>query len=111
VAVLKGGIGTTAQEVLVSLPVGTIQASDGSPLTGLRAFTAQGNTSSGPGTTINQVSLSDATIPIKTVKLGIATTGTPQEQVTFSTPAILSSGNFVGQVDTSSLSPGQYDLW
>jgi hypothetical protein len=58
VASLRGGYGTTGQEVVFSLPLRDIGVGDGGELAGLRAFTAIGSYVAGAVRTVDTIRLS-----------------------------------------------------
>lgn len=110
-ATLSGGFATTGNEIVFSIPLSAIGASEGETLTGLRAFTATGEAATGSIRQWDEVVMGNATIPVSSVALGLAPSGTPEAQVAFSAPAALSSGAFSGTIETTDRGPGNYDLW
>jgi hypothetical protein len=111
IARLTGSIGSTGNEVLLSLPLETLGLGPTPTLTGLNAYSAIGDAEPGPLSTFDQVNLPDVTIPIHSVSLGIAPGGAAESQVPFDTPASLTSGNFAGTLHTCALVSGSYDVW
>ncbi len=108
VAKLKGGIGTGGEDVRVAVPLSGLGIPEGSFLTGLRAFTAVGEASSGAASQLDEVSLGSAEIPSRTVFLGVAGPSVPLQNVAFTTAASLERGAFSA---TLSASNGSYRLW
>ncbi len=107
----SGGIGTTGDEVLISVPLRSLGQPSGGPVSEIRAFTAIGDTDTGALATIDELALPDSAIPRLTVSLGIAPAGTPEGSVAFDTDALINGGAFSGDVDTSSVPPGDHDVW
>ncbi len=105
--VLKGGLGTTGDEVVVAIPLQALGVAQGGALSNLRAFTAMENEGTTP---LDEMLLSGATIPVHTVSLGIAPAGTQEAEVGFDTTATLANGNFSGILD-GRRSSGDYDVW
>ena len=58
VATLRGGYGTTGQEMVFALPLAALGAQSGAQLSGLTAFTALGSYATGPVTTLDRIDLS-----------------------------------------------------
>lgn len=106
---LNGGIGTTAPEMVTSVPLAALGAQEGAALTGIRAFTAVGEAAPGAAVTLDQADLADAAIPGRSVALGIAPAGSPESEVDFDTQAGLTDGSFAGTLPASP--PGDYDVW
>ena len=106
VARLTGGIGTTAAEVLVSVPLSLFGApQDGSTLTTMKAFTAFGEATPGASEPLDQIDLSNTTVPVPRVSFGIAAAGTSEADIAFDTPATLTAGTFSGTLPA--LAPGE----
>lgn len=110
VARLGGGIGTTGDEVVVSLPLREVGLSPDGEITGIRAYAAVGE-AAGPLVELDAVQIGTAAAPALSVSLGVAPVGTPEDQVSFATAAALDRGGFQGTLDASSLPPGEYDVW
>lgn len=114
---LEGGYGTTGEEIVVEVPMkvqspaGTFSAKEGQALTAIRASTSIGDPLIGYVQTLDDVSLGDGAVPVRSVALGIAPAGTPADQVTFTVAAVLAGGSFSGSVPTTGLSEGTYDVW
>lgn len=66
------GLGTTGEEVRVSVPGDALGAEAGDRLTDVRAFTAVGESATGGLVVLDELSLPDATVPAHSVALGIA---------------------------------------
>lgn len=110
-ASLTGGIGTSGTNVLVSVPLSTLGVQEGSTLGEIAAFSALGEEVPGTLMMLDQADLTATAIPVRQVSLGIARTGTPEEEVTFDTEAAITDGAFSGTLDVGSLSPGDYEVW
>jgi hypothetical protein len=93
-ALLTGSIGSTGNEVLISLPLQTLDLGAEAALRGLSAYSAIGDAATGPLSTLDQVSMPDATVPTPSVSLGVVPIGTSEVNVTFDTPAALTNGTF-----------------
>jgi Tol biopolymer transport system component len=110
VAALAGSMGTTGNDITASVPLSALGANEGDMLSGLDAYTALGSATAGPAVTLDDDPLpSPTTIPVHSVSLGIAPTGTPEANVSFNTPANLASGSFSGTLPPTP--PGTYDVW
>jgi Tol biopolymer transport system component len=109
VAVLAGGMGTTGDEIVVSVPLSALSASEEEPLSGLRAYAAYGDAVTGPGVMLDEILLQPTTVPVHSVALGIAPAGTPEADVDFDTAASLTNGTFSGTL--AGVAPGSYDVW
>jgi hypothetical protein len=96
---------------VVSVPLSVLGATEGTELTGLRAFTAAGEAAPGALHPLDEVQLSSSAIPASRVELGIAHASTPEDQVAFTAEADLLAGDFSGTVPTDGLSPGSYRAW
>lgn len=109
VATLSGGFGTTGVEVVASVPLAALGASEGAMLLGLRAFTAVGEAATGAVSPLDEVALEGSTIPAPSVALGIAPAGTPEARVHFDAADALSNGAFTGSLPGPG--PGDYEVW
>ena len=109
VATLSGSMGTTGSVVTASVPLSALGAHEGSALSGLDGYTALGTAAAGPTTVLDDDALPSTTIPVRSVTLGIAPSGTPQAGVVFNTPATLTNGNFSGSLPPTAA--GNYDVW
>jgi hypothetical protein len=89
------------------VPLSGLETSEGAALTGIRTFTALQETDVQTRETIDEAVLPDASIPARSVSLGVAPAGTPEETVVFNTPATLSGGGFTGTVTL----PDDYRVW
>ena len=108
---LSGGFGgSTGTEVVVSLPLGSVGLSEGAVLTSLRART-EGGAIAEEGLLLDELSAPNTTILVSKVEVGIAAAFVPEQEVIYSTPAALSQGQFSADVDTASLSAGDYRVW
>jgi uncharacterized repeat protein (TIGR01451 family) len=108
---LGGGVGTTGNEVLVSIPISALGVTEGDRLTLVRAFAGLGDIAIGAVEELDEVALPDAVLPRIGVELGIAPAGTPENEVQFGTPGSLVDGEFTGSLDHSSLESGEYEVW
>lgn len=108
---LSGGIGVTGPEVWVSVPLEALGAEEGEVLAGLEASTALGEATPGPLIALDQIGLPDAPIPRSRVDLGLAPVSSPEEEVTYTTVAALSEGEFSGILDGSSMPGGAHRVW
>jgi uncharacterized repeat protein (TIGR01451 family) len=108
---LGGGVGTTGNGVLVSIPISALGVTESDRLTLVRAFAGLGDAAVGVAEELDQVALPDAELPRSGVGLGVAPAGTPENAVQFGTPAALVDGAFTGTLDLSSLEPGEYEAW
>lgn len=111
VARLAGSVGTTGPDVLVSVPHAVLGTGPGSPLTGIRAYTAVGELETGSQRVLDVVALPDVSIPRASVELGIAPAGAGEDGVAFDVVAGLERGTFAGSIGTGGLSPGDYEVW
>jgi Tol biopolymer transport system component len=108
-ALLSGSYGTVGDEITVVVPPAVLGAAEGAAVTGLRAFAAQG---ASDGVVYDEIDLGAGAVPARSLAAGIAPAGTPQEDVELiDITAGLSGGNFAGELDTSSLPDGDYDVW
>jgi Tol biopolymer transport system component len=105
-ASLSGGLGTTGNEMLVSVPLAAFEAENEVAITAIEAFTSIGS-----GLRLDGITLSDAVISTPIVALGVAPTSTPEEDVAYTTATDLVAGHFSAAMDVSSLAPGDYLLW
>ncbi len=110
-APLTGSLGTTGEEVLISVPLSALGATEGTALTSLRAFTAAGAATPGSLLPLDEVPLASSAIPSSRVELGIAPASTPEGQVAFTVQAVLLAGDFSGTIPTDGLSSGSYRAW
>ena len=108
---LAGSFGTTGRRVLASVPLSALGATEGAVLSGIRAFAALGEAIPGAVLALDEVSLPSAPIPSSRVELGIASTATPADAVTFTATTGLLAGDFSGLVPTTGLAPGGYRVW
>ena len=104
---LDGGMGTTGVEIWASVPLSALGASEGDALNAVRAFTALEETDAQARETIDDADLPDTIIPVRSVSLGVAPTGTAESELVFNTLTALSDGNFLG---TAAL-PDGYSVW
>ena len=110
-APLTGSLGTTGEQVLVSVPLSALGAAEGTELTELRAFTAAGEATPGALLQLDEIPLTSSLIPTARVELGIADASTPEGEVAFTVDADLLAGEFAGTIPTAGLSPGSHRLW
>ena len=108
---LTGSFRTDGRQVRVSVPLAAVGATEGTELSGLRAFTVVGEATPGPLLGLDEVPLSSSVIPAARVELGIAPDSTPADQVDFTVVADLQGGDFSGTIATDELSPGSYRVW
>jgi Tol biopolymer transport system component len=108
---LAGGIGTSGDDVRVSVTLAALGASEGTELREIEAFTAAGEAGPGAIHPLDSVDVAAATLPAARVWLGIAPVGTQEGDVTFDTGAALASGAFAGTLEASSLSEGEHEVW
>ncbi len=106
---LAGGYGTGGNHVTIAIPLSAIGASEGTVLTGVRAFTAVGEEATGGLVPLDEVTLGGATIPARSVRLGLAPEGTPEGEVAFDTAATLQGGVFAGTLPKPG--GGSLELW
>jgi Tol biopolymer transport system component len=106
-----GSYGTAGHEVQLTFSLDDIGATEGSVIEDVRAYNAVGTVAAGPITDLAAIPLADATVPTRSVTLGIAPAGTPESEVDFDTPAEVTEGRFSGALDVSSLPDGHYDVW
>ena len=90
---VEGGYGTTADEVLVAVPLDLIE---GAELSGIRAFAAAGDPDSGAFTRVDEVALPDAEIPSPRVEIGAAPEGAEPGHLQ---AAAISGGRFDARLD------------
>lgn len=107
---LQGGIGTTGDEVLITVPLTQIPAAPGTTLEAVRALSGLGG-ADGIASSLDQAGTVDATLVGHGVSLGIAPAGAAQDDIAFGTQASVTDGAFEGALDTGSLAPGGYDVW
>jgi hypothetical protein len=107
VARLSGSIGSTGNEVLISLPLDTLNAGPAPALTMVSAYSALGDAATGPLSVFDQADLPDGTVPRPSVSLGIAPLGTLESQVSFNTPVSLANGHFENQLNV----PASDGVW
>ncbi|MDQ3991121.1 MAG: hypothetical protein M3245_02260, partial [Actinomycetota bacterium] len=110
-APLTGSIGTTGNQVRVSVPLSALGAGEGTELSGLRAFTATGEAVAGVLVPRDTVPFSSSVIPAPRVELGIAPAFTPEDQVAFDVKADLLSGAFSGTIPVTRRDPGSHRVW
>jgi Tol biopolymer transport system component len=108
VADLGGSVGTTGTEALVVVPLSALAAEAGDTLSAIRAFAGPGSLESGALQRLDEATLPDGTIPTATVSIGVAPSGTPEEEVAFETAATLQDGRFVATLDPLD---GAHDVW
>jgi hypothetical protein len=108
---LTGGLGTTGDEVLVSVPLDSLGAEEGAAVTDIEAWTALGDATVGAVVRIDEAELPAATISTPRVELGVAPISTPEEDVVYTTEADLVDGRFSATLDISALAAGDYLLW
>ena len=108
---LSGGIGTSGSEVLVSLPLDSLDAPVEGSLTEVRAFAALGEGGPGALVALDEVELPDASLSAPRVQIGIAPRGAPQSDVAFDTEAALSDGVFSGTMQTFPPASGDHEIW
>lgn len=105
-ASLSGGLGTSGNGMLVSVPLSAFEAEDEVAITAIEAFTSIGS-----ALRLDAVTLSDAVISEPVVDLGIAPHTTPEGEVVYTSSTDLVDGHFSATLDLSSLAPGDYSLW
>jgi hypothetical protein len=110
-ALLTGSFGTTGEQVLVSVPLDVLDATETTALTDLRAFTALGDAAPGVLHVLDEVVLASSVVPASRVELGIAPASTTEDEVDFTVEAALLAGEFSGTIPTVGLSPGSYRVW
>ena len=111
---LSGGIGAAGPEVVVSVPLESLQAGEGTSLSRLRASAhlEDGATAvTVDMVPLDEVALPAAVIPASSVDLGIAPPEAPEGEIAFETEAGLVDGSFAGTLDISTLPPGDYRVW
>lgn len=108
---LTGSIGVTGDHVNIAVPLAALGVTGGAEITSVRAFVGPGEAATGPATMVDEVRLPSLELSPSSVELGIAPAGTPQGEVSFSTPATLNGGDFTGVLDTAGFSSGTYDVW
>lgn len=110
-ASLSGSIGTTGDEVRVSLPLEALGSDHGSRLTAPHAYVALGEATPAAGAALDEVTLPDVFLHSPEVDLGISPAGTAESDVAFDATAEFTDGDFTGSLDVSSLASGDYDVW
>ena len=110
-AALTGSIGTTGDEISVSVPIGALQLAAGDELQEVRAFTAVGEAAPGGMRTLDEADLAPSVVPPIEVTVGIAQASTAEEDVAFTKVAETQNGAFSATLATNSLPPGTYRLW
>ena len=108
-AVLKGGIGTSGNEVRFSMPLGTIGAVESNSLTDVQISTGEGSVQTGIVSPLDQMLLPAATLPERHVTAGFALPGTPESGVQFTVTAGTADGAYYASLGI--LPPGTWDLW
>jgi Tol biopolymer transport system component len=98
---LSGGLGTTGDEVLISVPLSAIDAEEGAALSAIKAFTAVGEAELGTVKTLDEAVLPNAGIPARSVSLGIGSLAIPIDQIALIVGTVLQGGDFHGLVDLS----------
>ena len=106
VAELTGSAGSTGNQVLISLPLTTLNAGPTPELSSLHAYSAIGDAATGPLSILDDVDLADGSVPARQVLLGIAPNDTPLGSVLFDRIATLSGGNFTASIDQSAFPAG-----
>jgi Tol biopolymer transport system component len=106
-SVLQGAMGATGVELFTAVPLSSLGASEGTSLGAIRAFTAREETDLQAREIIDTADLADATIPVRSVSLGIAPAATREADVIFNTPLALNEGSFLGNVAL----PNKYNVW
>ncbi|HVM12342.1 MAG TPA: hypothetical protein VM638_07700, partial [Actinomycetota bacterium] len=98
VGTLPGSLGTTASEALVAVPLGSIGAFEGAPLSDLRAFTSLATAATGAPTEVDLVALPSGAIPRRTLSLGVAPPGTAEEDVVTDQAIPVLEGRFTATI-------------
>lgn len=109
VASLQGGIGTTGDEVRVSLPLEAVGAGPDASLTDVRAFTALGEATV-ISTSVDSVNVPDIAPQPHGLLIEMAGTGSGSSSAAVSETASPEAGVFSGTLDTSGLAPGTYQV-
>jgi Tol biopolymer transport system component len=109
VALLTGSYGTVGDEITLVVPHGVLDISEGSAVTGLRAYSAAAGSA---GVVYDEVRLDDAVAPSRSAAVGLAPSGIPQDEVAFTdVTSSLSEGAFSGEIDVASRPDGLYEVW
>ncbi|MBW3665608.1 MAG: hypothetical protein KY469_21135 [Actinobacteria bacterium] len=105
IASLRGGYGTTGDEVLIAVPRELLP---GSELTGAVVFAAGGAPDTGVFTRLDEIALGEFALPDPHVDLALAEAGTRVGDVDFNAEADLQEGWFVADL---SADPSATDVW
>lgn len=108
-ATLEGSIGTTATDVMVSVPLEALAGA--TSLTDMRVTTAVAEPRIGTVEMLDEVTVPDAALSRPTLELGLAEGGTPGKHVELWELAALAEGRFAASLDPSRLPPGDVDVW
>lgn len=108
---LEGGLGTTGNEMRVSVPLEVVGAEEGDTLREIVASASIGSETSGSTETLDQIAMPDASVPRHRVQLSVTPTSTPEEDVPYTTEVDLVEGRFSAILDPSQLAAGDHRVW